>query len=79
LIERFINKIKKKEYCITIIINLFENSNENQIDKIINKFKENDFEKTDRLLEIYFKYNENVVKFDQSVLNGEFKNIVGFF
>ena len=35
--------------------------------RVINKFTENDFEKIDRLLELYFKYSEEVEKIEKSI------------
>lgn len=58
-------KVKKsaynnEEHIVSIIVSLLKNCTGANKQRILNKFAENDFEKVDRLMELYFKYLEQV-------------------
>ena len=52
---------------MSIISSLLKNCTGANKQRVINKFTENDFEKIDRLLELYFKYSEEVEKIEKSI------------
>ena len=53
------------EHIVSIISSLLKNCSGANKQRIISKFTENDFEKIDRLLELYFKYSEEVDKIEK--------------
>ncbi len=55
------------EHIVSIISSLLKNCSGPNKQRVINKFTENDFEKIDRLLELYFKYSEEVEKIEKSI------------
>ena len=53
--------VEEEERCISILANLFSCvTSENHRERIAAKFVENEFEKCDRLMEIFFRCQENV-------------------
>ncbi|RNA11195.1 beta-catenin 1, partial [Brachionus plicatilis] len=50
------------EYIVSIVSSLLKNCSDDNKKRVIGKFVENDHEKIDRLLELYFKYSEQVDK-----------------
>lgn len=49
---------------MSIIASMLKNCNETNKQRVVFKFIENDHEKVDRLLELYFKYAEKVDKIE---------------
>lgn len=45
--------------------------------RFLNKFMESNFEKTDRLMDHYFTFQQKVIKFDKKVQDGTLKKILG--
>lgn len=68
-----INRKKKgtdynnEEHIVSIIASLLKNCTSTSKQRVIQKFTENDYEKVDRLLELYFKYSEEVARVDQEI------------
>ena len=55
-----------EEHVCGIIASLFKNVQGPLRDRLINKFLENDHEKVDRLIEIHFKYLQQVCEVDDA-------------
>lgn len=53
-----------EEHCLSIILALLKNSKTELKRRVLAKFVELDFEKTDRLIELHFKYAERLSKCD---------------
>lgn len=56
-----------EEHCLSIILALINNSKNDNKKRVINKFSELDFEKTDRLVELHFKYSDKLIKCDSQL------------
>ena len=56
-----------EEHICSIVASLFRNASGLTKDRVIGKFTENDFEKVDRLMELFFKYYEMVKQVDQQI------------
>jgi beta-catenin-like protein 1 len=63
----FILFISFKEYIISIISSLMKYCSAANKQRVLQKFVENDHEKVDRLIEIYFKYLEKVNQVDEMI------------
>ncbi len=68
-----------EEHIITIIASLLKNCNETNKQRVVFKFVENDHEKVDRLLELYFKYAEQVEKTELESADDEVWSILRIF
>lgn len=55
------------EYIISVIAALLKSCSGNSKQRVLQKFTENDHEKVDRLIEIYFKYLEKVNIVDEEI------------
>ena len=53
-----------EEHCVTIIVVLFNHCKSENVSRLLHKFVESDFIKTERLAELYCKYSEIVSKVD---------------
>lgn len=60
------NSNNNEEHIVAIIASLLKNCNDSNKQRVMNKFVENDFEKIDRLLELYFQYLEQVENIEES-------------
>ena len=56
-----------EEHIVSILSSLLKNCNGQNKQRVLLKFVENDYEKVDRLLELYFKYSEQVRKIDLEI------------
>ena len=61
------NSYSNEEHIVSIIASLLKNCTGSSKQRVIQKFTENDYEKVDRLLELYFKYAEEVDKVDAEI------------
>lgn len=59
------------EHVLSIISSLFKYLDEDKLERLKKKFSENEFEKTDRLMEHYQNFHQRVVKFDKKVKEGK--------
>ncbi|XP_015783935.1 beta-catenin-like protein 1 [Tetranychus urticae] len=53
-----------EEHCCSIILALLKHSKPENRKRVINKFLENNMEKTERIVELHFKYSERLMKCD---------------
>ena len=60
-------KSTNEENLISIIASLLQNCDGAHKQRVLSKFIENDHEKVDRLLEVYFKYLEKVKSVDDEI------------
>ena len=60
-------------------MHLLKNTNDVFLDRVLNKFKENEFEKIERLIEIYKFYQEMVKTVEKKYTNEEKINILKEF
>lgn len=58
------------EHVLSIISSLFKYLDEDKLERLKKKFSENEFEKTDRLMEHYQTFHQRVVRFDRKVREG---------
>lgn len=56
-----------EEHCLSIILALLNNCKTENKKRVLGKFIECDYEKTDRLLELHFKYAEKLLKCDSVI------------
>ena len=56
-----------EEHCLSIILALLKNAKPELKRRVLAKFVELDFEKTDRLIELHFKYAERLIKCDSLI------------
>ena len=56
-----------EEHCLSIILALLKNCKSDLKRRVLTKFVELDFEKTDRLIELHFKYSERLMKCDSLI------------
>ncbi|CAG2163572.1 unnamed protein product [Oppiella nova] len=56
-----------EEHCLSIILALLNNTRSELKRRVLFKFSESDFEKTDRLIELHFKYSERLIKCDSLI------------
>ena len=58
---------KVEEYCLLIILILIKQTKKANRARCLYKFIENNFEKIERLIELYFKYSEKMIRCDQQI------------
>lgn len=63
-----------EEQCLTIILSLLRFCETDQKKRIVAKFVECEFEKMERLLELHYKFNDRVDKFDEEIDSEEERN-----
>lgn len=63
--EEEIDKIE--EYSLLIILNLLKYSKKSNKQRCLYKFAENNFEKIERLVELYFKYSDKMIKCERHI------------
>ncbi|CAG2103895.1 unnamed protein product [Medioppia subpectinata] len=56
-----------EEHCLSITLALLSHSRSELKRRVLSKFSESDFEKTDRLIELHFKYAERLIKCDSLI------------
>ncbi|XP_054159674.1 beta-catenin-like protein 1 [Oppia nitens] len=56
-----------EEHCLSIIVALLTHCKTDLKRRVLAKFSELDFEKTDRLIEMHFKYSERLIKCDSLI------------
>lgn len=61
------NSYNNEEHIVSIIASLLKNCVGTSKQRVIQKFTENDYEKVDRLLELYFKYAELIDTIDAEI------------
>lgn len=61
------NSYNNEEHIVSIIASLLKNCSGNSKQRVVLKFTENDFEKVDRLMELYFKYSDEVKREDLKI------------
>jgi beta-catenin-like protein 1 len=62
------NNYNNEEHIVSIIASLLKNCSGSNKQRVLQKFVENDHEKIDRLLELFFKYSEEVAKADAEIM-----------
>ena len=65
------NSFNNEEHLCSIIASLLKNCTDNSKLRVMQKFTENDYEKVDRLMELYFKYAEEVRREDERIVDEE--------
>lgn len=58
---------KVDEYCLLIVLTLLKHAKRSHRSRCLYKFVENQFEKIERLVELYFKYAEKMIRCDQEI------------
>ena len=58
---------KVEEYCLLIVLTLLRQAKKSNRNRCLYKFVENQFEKIERLVELYFKYAEKMIRCDQEI------------
>lgn len=58
---------KVEEYCLLIVLTLLRYAKRAHRNRCLYKFVENRFEKIERLVELYFKYAEKMIRCDQEI------------
>lgn len=61
------NSYNNEEHVVSIIASLLKNCSGNSKQRVILKFTEADYEKIDRLMELYYKYTEEVKAEDKKI------------
>lgn len=61
------NSYNNEEHIVSIIASLLKNCSGNSKQRVILKFTEADYEKIDRLMELYYKYTEEVKAEDKKI------------
>lgn len=56
-----------EEYCLSIILTILRYAKKSNRSRCLYKFVENNFEKIERLVELYFKYADKMIKCDQQI------------
>ena len=58
---------KVEEYCLLIVVTLLRQAKSSNRTRCLYKFVENQFEKIERLVELYFKYADKMIRCDQEI------------
>lgn len=61
------NSYNNEEHIVSIISSLLKNCTGNSKQRVVLKFTENDYEKVDRLMELYYKYSDEVKQEDLEI------------
>ncbi|RWS28353.1 beta-catenin-like protein 1 [Leptotrombidium deliense] len=56
-----------EEHCLSIILALLKYCKSENKRRVVTKFMESDFEKTERLMELHFKYADKLIKCDSQI------------